>query len=92
MTAPRPEIQRLEFYVEDDGDRDPWAVPHNDPTGDYVRHSDHLRAVTLATIEILESLLADEMVPMRHSNGYAVRAVPQVSFLNKIAALRKELE
>ena len=59
---------------------------------EYVVYSDHLRAVTLATIEILESLLADEMVPMRHSNGYAVRAVPQVSFLNKIAALRKELE
>lgn len=58
---------------------------------EYVVYSDHLRAVTLAKIEILESLLADEMVPMRHSNGYAVRAVPQVSFLNKIAALRKEL-
>lgn len=59
---------------------------------EYVVYPDHLRAVTLAKIEVLESLLSEEMVPMRHSNDYAVRAVPQVSFLNKIAALRKELE
>ena len=38
-------IQRLEFWVEDDGDRDPWAVPHDDTDGDYVRYSDHLAAM-----------------------------------------------
>lgn len=84
MTAPRPEIQRLEFYVEDDGDRDPWAVPHNDPTGDYVRHSDHLRAVTLAKIEALEFA--------RRNITCCLYSVAVNEINNKIAALRKELE
>ena len=84
MTAPRPEIQRWTTSLDA-----PFARKDD---GEIVFYSDHLRFVTLAKIEVLESLLSEEMVPMRHSNGYAVRAVPQVSFLNKIAALRKELE
>ena len=83
MTAPRPEIQRLEFYVEDDGDRDPWAVPHNDPTGDYVRHSDHLRAVTLAKIEALECA--------RRCIVCCAQVTAAEELALKIAALRKEL-
>lgn len=41
-------------------------------------------------IAVLEEMLS-ELMPMRHENDYNVRAVPQVSFLNKIASLRKEL-
>lgn len=90
MTAPRPEIQRLEFYVEDDGDRDPWAVPHNDPTGDYVRHSDHLRAVTLAEIEVLEEM---PVATVETEDGKVHLAVEHMQWVwRKITALRKELE
>lgn len=48
------EIQRLEFYVEDDGDSDPFAVPHNDPTGDYVRYADHQKEIAALRARVAE--------------------------------------
>lgn len=84
MSDQRPKIRRYRYSATK-------GTIEETPSGQLVIYVDCLRAVTLAKIEVLEALLLEEMVPMRHSNGYAVRAVPQVSFLNKIAALRKEL-
>ena len=81
-------IQR--YFIGHDG----CEIPHEH--GNVVLVSDHLAAMqrerALAQIAVLEEMLEREMVSMRHDNDYRVRAVPQVSIINKIAALRKELE
>lgn len=91
MTAPTPEkIQRYDTELQYIGTGEYVAVFSKSDCGDSVMYEDHLRHLKLAQIAVLEELLS-ELVPMSHDNGYRVRAVPQVCFLNKIEEIRREI-
>lgn len=74
------EIQRWAIGEWDGGLRKVNAPPQE---GDLVNYSDHLRAVTLAKIEVLEEMLSRLGGYSNSTKGYCEA---------KIAALRKELE
>lgn len=86
MTAPkeREEIQRWEWERSLCDDECVAEMAHC-ATGDYVLHSDHLRHLKLAQIEVLEEMLT-------HFCGRDAFIHGEENWIfNKIAALRKEL-
>ena len=85
MSDQRPEIQRWELQLDEGFCT--CEMQKSEP-GEYVLHSDHLRHLTLAKIEVLEEL------PVRVvGDGPACLDTDCDRWVSrKIAALRKELE
>ena len=79
MSDQRPEIQRLTESFDEGG----YLGIAADTDGELVLHSDHLRHLTLAKIEVLEEMNERLGGYSKSVEGYCA---------SKIAALRKELE
>lgn len=87
MTAPK-EIQWYDLHHYDGYEESEMVKSDDeDPNGSWVLHRDHLRAVTLAKIEVLEDLLR---TITNDADGYDPDIANEIE--QRIAALRKELE
>ena len=88
MTAPTPEkIQRFCFAIDMSQEFCECDMK-KEMDGEYVLHSDHLRHLKLAQIEVLEEMNA----AMTKQNGGSFCNEESEWSNAKIAALRKELE